>query len=174
MQNQNQDSVDYAPKSQDRRKVIKKISIGIGVLAGYSVLPQKWTAPIVGQIALPAHATTSGPAVATQATDGFNTTEEYSLRPFSGYNNSYTWLNQTGSAYGGEIKFVYSDGCGELVVPNAAVSHGADGNTGNHNQAFYFCGTDFPSGSKENNGRRASVFSPPGCKATSVTLHYNK
>ena len=98
MQNQNQDSVDYAPKSQERRKAIKKISVGLGVLAGYSVLPQKWTAPIVGQIALPAHATTSGPVAASLATDGFNTTEEYSLRPFSGYKNSYTWLNQTGSA----------------------------------------------------------------------------
>lgn len=173
MQNQDQDSVVYAPKSQDRRNAIKKIGVGVAVLAGYSVLPQKWTAPIVGQITLPAHATTSGPAAASQTTDGFNTTEVYSLRPFSGYKNGYTWLNQTGSAYGGEIKFVYNDGSGELIVPNAAVSHGADGNTKNHNQAFYFCGTDFP-GTKEYNNGKASVFSPPGSRATSVTLHYNK
>lgn len=48
------------PESQERRTAIKKIAVGVGVLAGYSVLPEKWTQPIVGQIALPAHAATSG------------------------------------------------------------------------------------------------------------------
>ncbi len=48
------------PESQERRTAMKKIAVGVGVLAGYSVLPEKWTQPIVGQIALPAHAATSG------------------------------------------------------------------------------------------------------------------
>ncbi len=178
MPNQNQDSINNAPENQDRRKAIKKISVGVGVLVGCSVLPEKWTAPIVGQIALPAHAVTSGPAplevAATEATGEFNTTEEFSLNSLKGNDKRYTWLSKTGADYGGQIKFVFSSGCGELVVPDAAVTHGADGNTSNHNQAFYFCGTDFASGTKENNGNRASVFAPPGCSATSVTLHYNK
>lgn len=174
---QNQDSVNNAPESQDRRQAIKKITAGVGVLVGCSVLPEKWTSPIIGQIALPAHAVTSGPvqAEATTATSGeYNTTEEFSLNPLKGNDKRYTWLSKTGADYGGKIKFVFSDDCGELVVSNAAVTHGADGNTSNHNQAFYFCGTDFAPGSKENNGGKASVFTPPGCSATSVTLHYNK
>lgn len=48
------------PESQERRTAMKKIAVGVGVLAGYSVLPEKWTQPIVGQISLPAHAATSG------------------------------------------------------------------------------------------------------------------
>lgn len=43
-----------------RRKAIKKIAVGVGVLAGFSLLPEKWTTPIIGQIVLPAHAQTSG------------------------------------------------------------------------------------------------------------------
>lgn len=43
-----------------RRCAIRKIVAGVGVLASYSVLPDSWTTPIIGQIALPAHAATSG------------------------------------------------------------------------------------------------------------------
>ena len=49
-----------APQSSDRRSAIKKIAVGVGVLAGYSALPEKWVQPIVGQFVLPAHAQTSG------------------------------------------------------------------------------------------------------------------
>jgi hypothetical protein len=38
---------------------LKKIGVGIGALAGLSVLPKKWTRPIVEQIVLPAHAQSS-------------------------------------------------------------------------------------------------------------------
>ena len=53
---------DDAGKSVDhgRRIAMQKIAIGVGVLAGYSVLPEQWTRPIIGQIILPAHAATSG------------------------------------------------------------------------------------------------------------------
>jgi hypothetical protein len=43
-----------------RRKAMQKIALGVGVLAGCSVLPEQWTKPIIGQIVLPAHAGTSG------------------------------------------------------------------------------------------------------------------
>ncbi|EKD37957.1 MAG: hypothetical protein ACD_75C00927G0004, partial [uncultured bacterium] len=39
---------------------MQKIAVGVGVLAGCAVLPEKWTRPIIGQIVLPAHAATSG------------------------------------------------------------------------------------------------------------------
>lgn len=183
MTTQSKNCQENTIENQDRRTVVKKIATGVGVLAGYSVLPEKWTKPIVGGINLPAHAATSGAApVATEATgtaeavstNGFNASETYSLQSFAGNNKRFTWLNATGASYGGQVKFEFNGGCGELVVPNAAVTHGADGSTSNHNQAFYFCGTDFASGSPENNGGRASVFAPPNCGASSVTMYYNK
>ena len=59
-ENKMKTSPENAPTSGDRRKAIKKIAVGVGVLAGYSVLPEKWIPPIVGRIVLPAHAQTSG------------------------------------------------------------------------------------------------------------------
>jgi hypothetical protein len=49
----------HKPDNQERRTAMKKIAVGVGALAGYSVLPERWTRPMVGQIALPAHAATS-------------------------------------------------------------------------------------------------------------------
>jgi hypothetical protein len=45
---------------QERRSALRKIAVGVGVLAGIAVLPERWTSPIIGQITLPAHAQTSG------------------------------------------------------------------------------------------------------------------
>jgi hypothetical protein len=151
--------------------------VSVGVLAGYSVLPAKWTRPIIGQIILPAHAATSG-ATATNdeiaTTDEYNTTEVHNLRNFAGNDKQFTWLPQTGASYGGPVKFVFGGDCGELHVPDAKLTHGSDGNSSNHNQAFYFCGTDFAPGTRENNENKASVFAPPGCNADTVTMYYNK
>ena len=43
-----------------RRSVIKKMAVGTAALAGCSVLPERWTSPLVEFGTLPAHATTSG------------------------------------------------------------------------------------------------------------------
>jgi len=43
----------------ERRTALKKIAVGAAAVAGYSILPDKWTAPLVEFGALPAHATTS-------------------------------------------------------------------------------------------------------------------
>ena len=58
--NDKSDVTDVA-QNQDRRKAIKKIVTGVGFVVGCSVLPEKWTKPVVGHIILPAHAETSGP-----------------------------------------------------------------------------------------------------------------
>ena len=44
----------------ERRTVIRKLAVGTAALAGCSLLPEKWTRPILEFGALPAHATTSG------------------------------------------------------------------------------------------------------------------
>jgi len=191
MQAQRENSGANMPDSQGRRRAMKKIAAGVGVLAGCSVIPEQWVRPVVGQISLPAHAATSGevlveeettdPAAEVQADateptaeEEYNTTEVYPLLAVADNNKRFTWLDQTGAFYGGQIKFVFSDGCGELIVPDAAVTYGADGTTSNHDQAYYFCGTDFEPGTREYNAGKASVFGPPGCPAETVTLYYNK
>ncbi len=63
MANQKDDKKKLGVESSERRTALKKIGIGIGAIAGISVLPEKWTMPIVGQITLPAHAATSGISV---------------------------------------------------------------------------------------------------------------
>lgn len=181
MKEQEKKQIEDAAPNQDRRKAIKKIAVGVGVLAGYSVLPKKWIQPIVGQVVLPAHAATSGtvPTAAPTATPvaaapgEYNSSETYTMKKGAKSGGKYyTWLNHTGSYYGGPIKFVF--GCGELHVPDARVTHGADGNRSNHNQAFYFCGTDFKPGVPEYNAGLASVFAPPGCGSNRVTVYFNK
>ncbi|MCI5126472.1 MAG: hypothetical protein D3925_18840, partial [Candidatus Electrothrix sp. AR5] len=57
---QDKNMLQDLPDNQARRKTIKKLVIGAGALAGYSMLPEKWTKPVVEQIILPAHAQTSG------------------------------------------------------------------------------------------------------------------
>lgn len=63
-----------------RRSAMRKIAVGVGVLASYSVLPESWTKPIIGQIVLPAHAGTSGSGLhdpcEVELRGGDHTTEE--------------------------------------------------------------------------------------------------
>ena len=179
MQKHMEKSISDTLESQNRRKAIKKIAVGVGALATYSALPAKWISPVVGTMVLPAHAATSGEEVIaasekvapSSADEDYNSSETFSMTAYQ--DRSYTWLPKTGAAYGGPVKFVFSGGCGELIVPDAAQSHGTDGNVNNHAQALYFCGTDFPPGAAEYNDGRASVFTPPGCQSSTVTIFYN-
>jgi hypothetical protein len=186
MQGPKSDQAKTSVPDQNRRKAIKKIAVGVGVVAGCSVLPEKWTKPIIGQIVLPAHAETSAEvqktapeektAAPTDSGDGtFNTSETFNISyATKSGGKQFAWLPKTGSSYGGPIKFVFGNSCGELNVPDAAVTHGADGNNSNYNQAYYFSGTDFQPGAEEYNAGRASIFGPPGCGAGTVTIFYNK
>lgn len=60
-------SVSNTPENNERRKVLKKLALGTAAIAGCSVLPGKWTSPIVEFGALPAHAVTSGTVEAAAA-----------------------------------------------------------------------------------------------------------
>lgn len=57
-------SVATELESKERRTLIRKLALGTAALAGCSVLPDKWTVPLVEFGVLPAHATTSGEAAA--------------------------------------------------------------------------------------------------------------
>lgn len=54
-------SIESPPvENRKRREVVKKIALGTAALTGCSLLPERWTTPLVEFGALPAHATTSG------------------------------------------------------------------------------------------------------------------
>jgi len=75
----NHDAENSTPDNNERRKVLKKIAVGTAAVAGCSILPTKWTSPIVEFGALPAHAVTSGTPVATAdatPTDATSGTEQ--------------------------------------------------------------------------------------------------
>ncbi len=287
MQDREDRDAQGVPQDGGRRKAMKKLAVGAGALAGYSMLPGEWTRPIVGLVALPAHAATSGvvlhdpctamvtdgdqttetvtvsvegyvsppvanlaalivvdtlntiavtgpdghfageitvsggpgldtisvitsvsnvdgvsnctvqvpapapppqaeaeapqaepaqkaaaePAQTKSASSGdgeFNAKEVFPLRWMSAHNRAFTWLNKTGAAYGGPIKFVFNNGCGELYVANPA----DDFNRAHPSAAVYFCGTR--NKPEESNGNKSSIFGPTGCRASQVTLYYNR
>lgn len=61
----------------NRRAVIRKMAAGTAVLAGCSVLPDKWVSPLIEFGSLPAHATTSGAveAIVAELRQGISETE---------------------------------------------------------------------------------------------------
>lgn len=87
----------------------------------------------------------------------------------------FNWLDKTGSSYGTNIQVEFSDG-EKWVIDNGAVAQGADGNTENHNQMFWFSGN--PELQKDTNmgcsGGCASIFPSPDSKASTVTISYKK
>ena len=50
--------------NKKRRSFLRKLAVGSAAVAGCSVLPEKWSTPLVNFATLPAHATTSGDILA--------------------------------------------------------------------------------------------------------------
>ena len=102
-----------------------------------------------------------------EAPDGeYDKSVTYSMDWNEHHNRSFTWLPQTGAYYGGPIRLTFDNGCQSIDVPNAQDNYGrTDG------IPAYFCGTK--NRPEESNGNRASVFSNTGCRAGSVTVHYD-
>jgi len=50
---------DQTKQSDSRRKIIKRLLAGGGVVATGQLIPDKWAKPVVESVLLPAHATSS-------------------------------------------------------------------------------------------------------------------
>lgn len=74
-------------ENQGRRKTIKKIAVSAAALAGYSVLPQRWTTPVIDVMALPAHAQGSGPGGGAAASGNYQV-NQLKLRVLNGSQKS--------------------------------------------------------------------------------------
>lgn len=125
-----------------RRKIVRKIAVGSAALACCSVIPEKWTTPIVEFGSLPAHATTSG-AIAdildqleaeiaqdadtaensdTETSNGYNSSERIDRTGdiyIDGIIRSKYVSDKIGTAYGSSLNIVFSNG-DELYVPNTS------------------------------------------------------
>ncbi len=126
------------PVNKERRSVLRKLAVGTAVLAGCSVLPEKWTTPLVEFGTLPAHATTSGEDEEEAAEEEEKVEEEEAAEEddMHGYDNELTIKNKgdkvsvdrilqdkfvfpkLGPKYGKSFLIVWSDE-NELLVPDS-------------------------------------------------------
>lgn len=124
-------SKDHSPKMHeqscatatlvtDRRSVIRKLAVGTVALAGCSVLPAKWTTPLVEFGALPAHAITSGEVASlygyANQVEISNTGAKVSVDSILQDKFVFPML---GPDYGPRFLIVWSDG-NELVVSDSS------------------------------------------------------
>jgi hypothetical protein len=53
---------------ESRRRVLRKIMLSGGAIAGAGFLPDRWMKPVVNSVVVPAHAQTSAPTTAAPTT----------------------------------------------------------------------------------------------------------
>ena len=106
--------------------------------------------------------------------ENYKRNHSYSLRSLHGGSQSYSWLNKTGSSFGGPALVVFNNSKSKFFIPDASKMHGNDGNTNNHRQMFYFSGN--PAQQRDTNsgcpGGCASVFSAPNSGDTSFVIYF--
>jgi len=61
---------------ESRRKLLKSIAVGSGAIVAGKSLPDKWTAPVVDSVLLPAHAQTSPAPTTTAAPPACQTVDD--------------------------------------------------------------------------------------------------
>ncbi len=107
-------------KDNNRRTLLKKLAVGTATVTSFSILPDKWTSPIVEFGTLPAHAITSG----TPAITSFNTEEGR----YAGRHNGDrpTWyFNRPMRNYPQQFILVV-DGCVKIRVVNNGIRFVSD------------------------------------------------
>ena len=125
--------------NHNRRTLVKKIAVGSAALACCSVIPEKWSTPLVEFGTLPAHATTSGtikdiiekikeetepdeqlPETTTDSSNGYTDSEKIKRTGdiyIDGIIRSKYVSSKIGTQYGSSINIVFSNG-DELYVPD--------------------------------------------------------
>ena len=78
--------------NESRRKLLKSIAAGSGAIVAGKSLPDKWTAPVVDSVLLPAHAQTS-PAPTTTAAPGTTAAPVPCAGPYTATFPDHLFLN---------------------------------------------------------------------------------
>lgn len=142
----------------DRRAVLKKMAAGAAVVAGCSILPDKWTTPLAEFAVLPAHAATSGYAADAPFTKT-EVIEKSGVISIDKVLRPKFVSPKMGWDYGASMKIVFDTG-GVIHVPNT--SHDVI----TKEKRIYRTG-----------GRRPDiptmeVYAEPGNKATKIIIHF--
>ncbi len=163
----NHDSEKSAPDNNDRRKVLKKLAVGTVAVAGCSVLPTKWTSPVVEFGALPAHAVTSGTvtAIAEPATE---VATEVATEATSGTEKGLYWGRHNGDRptwYYGKTMSKYPEQF-TVVIDGCSTTEVTSNN-----------GSRFESGSvivkqSDVSGRGMAVIGSAGCSSRTSHINY--
>ena len=86
---------------------------------------------------------------------------------------AFNWLPKTGSSYSSPLIVAFPQCNAQMVIKDPSNAYGADGNSGNTNQMYYFSGN--PEKQRDINpgcpGGCASIFAPPGCPATYAIIN---
>ena len=145
---------------QGRRAVLRKFAVGAAAVAGCSILPDKWTAPLVEFAVLPAHAATSGVAADAPYTK-IEVIEKSGVISIDKILRPKFVSSKIGIEYGPSMKIVFNTG-GVIHVPD----------TGNDvitkEERVYRAGGDprYPA------RPTMEVYAEPGSRASKITIHY--
>ena len=158
-----QQAAGNEPLDSGRRTAIRKLAVGAAALAGCSMLPDKWTSPLIEFGSLPAHAVTSGAAQQTAAA----TTETLKTEVIqkSGYISIDKVLRpkfvspKMGWDYGKSIRIVFNTG-GEIIV----------GDT--RHDVITRENRVYRTGGRRANIPTMEVYAEPKSKATYITIYY--
>jgi hypothetical protein len=190
-QRNNLSAEDMIPVDYKRRTIMRKFAVSSAALACCSVIPAKWTTPLLEFGTLPAHATTSAPTVkeivkqiedqlaaaqqppptetvaTTAASSPYNKTERID---YSGDISIDKILrrkfasNKVGTQYGKSIKIVFSTG-GVMNIPDTSKDVNVDmrGYRPGGSICPYHDAGEIP---------KMEVYAEPGNKAAYITVHY--
>ena len=183
LQQNREDGVDHK-----RRTIVRKLAVSSAALACCSVIPAKWTTPLIEFGTLPAHATTSAPTVqeivkqiedqlaASQNNTPTETdTSAAASSPYSktkridqsgeiyidGILRNKFVSNKLGPEYGKSIKIVFSSG-EELYIPDTKEDVNFDG-------MGYRPGGNY---TYHKDVTYMEVYAKPGSKPKYITIHY--
>jgi hypothetical protein len=178
--------------NHNRRAVVRKIAVSSAALACCSVIPTKWTRPLIEFGTLPAHATTSSPTISDvikiiedeiAAANGVTPTEEAAepAAANSPYNKTeridYSGdisidkilrrkfaSNKVGTEYGKSIKIVFNTGA-VMNIPDTSKDVNVD-------MRGYRPGGTICSNHDAGEIPTMEVYAEPGSRAAYITVHY--
>ena len=146
-----------------RREAIRKLAVGAATLAGVSVLPDRWTAPLAQFGCLPAHAATSGQVKKEESTELKEVIPKSGVISIDKILRPKFISDKRGPDYGKSMRIEFNTG-GVIRVPDTR--HDVI----TRDEQIYRPGGK----SSHPDIRTMEVYAEPRSKATSITIYYKK
>lgn len=162
-------AAENEPLDSGRRAAIRKIAVGAVALAGCSMLPDKWSSPLIEFGSLPAHAVTSGaaPQAAAATTEAATEVLQKEVIQKGGYISIDKVLRpkfvspRMGWDYGKSMRIVFNTG-GEIIVSDT------------RHDVITRENRVYRTGGKRHEIPTMEVYAEPKSKASYITIYYKK